>query len=168
MRLWLPVTWERQRQPNTLTIIEMCCSLIFVLLYSEFIELATINRYKTVSIRVSRIEPDPYMMKVITFFGKVWETHFRRKINNYFRSTKIFSLKGKDSNLKVSWGLFITNVQKYWIFKNLLLFWLKRYNFQFFVFNLNLLIYTKQLNNSFCNWTSSKRQMEQIDPKSLS
>ncbi len=65
------------------------------------------------------------MMKVITFFGKVWETHFSRKINNYFRSTNIFSLKGKDSNLKVSWGLFITNVQKYWIFKNLLLFWLK-------------------------------------------
>jgi hypothetical protein len=53
------VTWERQRQPNTLTIIEMCCSLVFVLLYSELIELATINRYKTVSIRVSQIEPDP-------------------------------------------------------------------------------------------------------------
>jgi hypothetical protein len=32
---------------------------VFVLLHSEFIELATINRYKTVSIRVSRIEPDP-------------------------------------------------------------------------------------------------------------
>ncbi len=39
----------------------MCCSLAFVLLYSEFIELATINRYKTVSIRVSQIEPDPYI-----------------------------------------------------------------------------------------------------------
>ncbi len=37
----------------------MCCSLVFVLLYSEFIELDTINCYKTVSIRVSRIEPDP-------------------------------------------------------------------------------------------------------------
>ena len=46
-------------QPNTLTIIEMCCSLVFVLLYSEFIELTTINRYKTVSKRVSQIEPDP-------------------------------------------------------------------------------------------------------------
>jgi hypothetical protein len=34
---------------------------VFVLFYSEFIELATINRYKTVSIRVSRIEPDPYI-----------------------------------------------------------------------------------------------------------
>ncbi len=57
----IAVTWERQRQPNTLTIIEMCCSRVFVLLYSEFIELVTIKRYKTVSIRVSRIEPDPYM-----------------------------------------------------------------------------------------------------------
>jgi hypothetical protein len=34
---------------------------VFVLLYSEFIELATINRYKTVSIRISRIEPDPFI-----------------------------------------------------------------------------------------------------------
>ena len=59
------MTWERQRQPNMLTIIEMCCSLVFVLLYSEFIELATINRFKTVSIRVSRIEPDPYMLGVV-------------------------------------------------------------------------------------------------------
>jgi len=37
---------------------------VFVLLYSEFIELATINRYKTVSIRVYRIEPDPYIQCV--------------------------------------------------------------------------------------------------------
>jgi hypothetical protein len=63
------VTWERQRQPNTLTIIEMCCSLVFVLLYSEFIELTTINRYKTVSIRVSRIEPDPYIYFSIMYFS---------------------------------------------------------------------------------------------------
>jgi hypothetical protein len=34
---------------NTLTIREVCCSLVFVLLFSEFIELATIYRYKTVS-----------------------------------------------------------------------------------------------------------------------
>jgi hypothetical protein len=38
---------------------------VFVLLYSEFIELATINRYKTVSIRVSRIEPDPYIWQTV-------------------------------------------------------------------------------------------------------
>jgi hypothetical protein len=43
----------------------MCCSLVFVLLYSEFIELTTIYRYKTVSIRVSRIEPDPCILKMI-------------------------------------------------------------------------------------------------------
>ncbi len=42
----------------------MCCSLVFVLLYRVFIELATINRYKTVSIRVSQIEPDPYIYTV--------------------------------------------------------------------------------------------------------
>ena len=51
--------FERQHQSNTLTIVVMCCSLVFVLLYSEFIELTTINCYKTVSIRVSQIEPDP-------------------------------------------------------------------------------------------------------------
>jgi len=48
---------------------------VFVLLYSEFIELATINRYKTVSIRVSRIEPDPSARGTVwakKWFHKVW------------------------------------------------------------------------------------------------
>ncbi len=65
---WL---WERQRQSNTLTIRIMCCSLVFVLLYSELIELATINRYKTVSIRVSRIEPDPYILAL--YWKKIFQ-----------------------------------------------------------------------------------------------
>ncbi len=68
MRLWLPVAWERQRQSNTLTIIEMCCSLVFVLLYSKLIEQTTINRYKTISIRVSQIEPDPYIILLVGFW----------------------------------------------------------------------------------------------------
>jgi hypothetical protein len=53
----------RQSLPNTLTIREVCCSLVFVLLNSEFIELTTINRFKTVSIRVHQIEPNPSMKR---------------------------------------------------------------------------------------------------------
>jgi len=51
---------------------------VFVLLYSEFIELATINRYKTVSIRVSRIEPDPSARGTVwakKWFHKVWNLY---------------------------------------------------------------------------------------------
>jgi hypothetical protein len=40
---------------------EVCCTLKFVLLYSELNELTTIYCYKTVSIRVYQIEPDPYI-----------------------------------------------------------------------------------------------------------
>ncbi len=72
MLLCLPLTWGRQRQPNTLTIIEMCCSLVFVLHYSEFSELTMINRYETVSIRVSRIEPESiYLQLFITKIFKI-------------------------------------------------------------------------------------------------
>ncbi len=56
---WL---WEIQLQSNTLTIREVCCGLVFVLLYSEFNEIAKIYCYKTVSIRVYQIKPDPLMI----------------------------------------------------------------------------------------------------------
>ncbi len=64
---------ERQRQSNTLTIRVMCCSLVFVLLYSEFIKLAKIYCYKTVSIRVSRIEPDPFIIVILTLSTSFWQ-----------------------------------------------------------------------------------------------
>jgi hypothetical protein len=61
---WL---WERQCQSNTLTIREVCCSLVFVLLYSEFNELTLIYRYNTVSIRVYQIEP------ILRYLYDIWE-----------------------------------------------------------------------------------------------
>jgi hypothetical protein len=77
-RLSLPVCvfdcrwlWERQRWSNMLTIREMCCSLVFVLLNSEFIELTMIYRYKTVSIRVYQIEPNPFIFTLHTFQWKM-------------------------------------------------------------------------------------------------
>jgi hypothetical protein len=45
----------------------MCCSLVFVLLYSEFIELTTIYRYKMVSRRVFQIELAPVSVTVIKY-----------------------------------------------------------------------------------------------------
>jgi hypothetical protein len=60
---------------------------VFVLLYSEFIELATINRFKTVSIRVSRIEPDPYIRfcsKTSVFKNRKDKVKILKKEVNFF------------------------------------------------------------------------------------